>query len=103
MNINEEPAAVGQTMDFSFTNEQIAVRDTIAKLCEKYDDAYWLARDTDGVFPEDFVKDLADGGWLGIAMPEEYGGSGLGVIEAGLMMQAIAASGAGFSGIGAGW
>ncbi len=88
-------------MDLSFTDDQIAVRDAITKLCEKYDDAYWLARDTDGVFPEDFVKDLADGGWLGIAMPEEYGGSGLGVIEAGLMMQAIAQSGAGFSGASA--
>jgi len=77
------------------------VRDTIAKLCEKYDDAYWLARDTDGKFPEDFVKDLADGGWLGIAMPEEYGGSGLGVIEASLMMQTIAETGAGFSGCSA--
>ena len=88
-------------MDLSFTEEQIAVRDTIAKLCEKYDDAYWLARDTDGEFPEDFVTDLADGGWLGIAMPEEYGGSGLGVIEAALMMQTIAQSGAGFSGASA--
>ncbi len=88
-------------MDLSFSQEQIAVRDTVAKLCEKYDDAYWLARDTDGVFPEDFVKDLADNGWLGIAMPEEYGGSGLGVIEASLMMQAIAESGAGFSGCSA--
>lgn len=88
-------------MDLSFTDDQIAVRDAITKLCEKYDDAYWLARDTDGVFPEDFVKDLADAGWLGIAMPEEYGGSGLGVIEAGLMMQAIAQSGAGFSGASA--
>ena len=88
-------------MEFSFTDDQIAVRDAIAKLCEKYDDAYWLERDTDGQFPEDFVKDLADGGWLGIAMPEEYGGSGLGVIEAALMMQTIAESGAGFSGASA--
>jgi len=88
-------------MDLSFSDDQIAVRDTIAKLCEKYDDAYWLARDTDGEFPEDFVKDLADGGWLGIAMPEEYGGSGLGVIEASLMMQTIAETGAGFSGCSA--
>ena len=77
------------------------MRDAIAKLCEKYDDAYWLERDTDGQFPEDFVKDMADGGWLGIAMPEEYGGSGLGVIEAALMMQTIAESGAGFSGASA--
>ena len=88
-------------MEFSFTDDQIAVRDAIAKLCEKYDDAYWLERDTDGQFPEDFVKDMADGGWLGIAMPEEYGGSGLGVIEAALMMQTIAESGAGCSGASA--
>ena len=88
-------------MEFSFTDDQIAVRDAIAKLCEKYDDAYWLERETDGQFPEDFVKDMADGGWLGIAMPEEYGGSGLGVIEAALMMQTIAESGAGFSGASA--
>jgi len=88
-------------MELSFTDDQIAVRDAIAKLCEKYDDAYWLERDTDGQFPEDFVKDMADGGWLGIAMPEEFGGSGLGVIEAALMMQAIAESGAGFSGASA--
>ena len=88
-------------MEFSFTDDQIAVRDAIAKLCEKYDDAYWLERDTDGQFPEDFVKDMADGGWLGIAMPEEFGGSGLGVIEAALMMQTIAESGAGFSGASA--
>ena len=88
-------------MELSFTDDQIAVRDAIAKLCEKYDDAYWLERDTDGQFPEDFVKDMADGGWLGIAMPEEYGGSGLGVIEAALMMQTIAESGAGFSGASA--
>ncbi len=88
-------------MEISFTDDQIAVRDAIAKLCEKYDDAYWLERDTDGQFPEDFVKDMADGGWLGIAMPEEYGGSGLGVIEAALMMQTIAESGAGFSGASA--
>ncbi len=88
-------------MEFSFTDDQVAVRDAIAKLCEKYDDAYWLERDTDGQFPEDFVKDMADGGWLGIAMPEEYGGSGLGVIEAALMMQTIAESGAGFSGASA--
>ncbi|MBT4044789.1 MAG: acyl-CoA/acyl-ACP dehydrogenase [Rhodospirillaceae bacterium] len=88
-------------MDLSFSDEQIAVRDTIAKLCEKYDDAYWLARDTDGEFPEDFVKDIADGGWLGIAMPEECGGSGLGVTEAALMMQTISQTGAGFSGCSA--
>ena len=88
-------------MDLNFSDEQQSIRDAIAKLCAKYDDAYWLKKDREGGFPEDFVKDLADGGWLGIAMPPEYGGSGLGVTEAALMMQAIAESGAGFSGASA--
>jgi len=88
-------------MDLSFSDDQLAIRDTIAKLCLRYDDEYWLKRDREGGFPEDFVKDLADGGWLGIAMPPEYGGSGLGVTEASLMMQAIAESGADYSGASA--
>jgi acyl-CoA dehydrogenase len=88
-------------MDLNFSDEQLAIRDAIDKLCEKYDDEYWFTRDKEGGFPEDFVKDLADGGWLGIAMPPEFGGSGLGVTEASIMMQAIAQSGAGFSGASA--
>ena len=101
MQTEQEPAAAGCVMDLSFTDDQIAVRDAIAKLCENYDDAYWLERDTDGEFPEAFVKDIADGGWLGIAMPEEVGGSNLGVTEAALMMQTIAQTGARFSGCSA--
>ncbi|MBM3490015.1 MAG: acyl-CoA dehydrogenase [Alphaproteobacteria bacterium] len=88
-------------MDFSLTAEQQSIRDSITKLCAKYDADYWLRRDDEGGFPDDFVADLAAGGWLGIAMPPEYGGSGLGVTEAALMMQAIAQSGAGFSGASA--
>lgn len=88
-------------MDLNFSDEQQSIRDAIARLCAKYDDEYWLKRDKEGGFPEDFVKDLADGGWLGIAMPPEFGGSGLGVTEAALMMQTIAESGAGFSGASA--
>ena len=66
-------------MDLNFSDEQQSIRDAISRLCSKYDDEYWLKRDKEGGFPEDFVKDLADGGWLGIAMPPEYGGSGLGL------------------------
>jgi acyl-CoA dehydrogenase len=84
-------------MGFVLTEDQQALREAIAKLCARYDDAYWLARDEDGRFPDPFVKDIADGGWLGIAMPEAYGGSGLGVTEAALMMQTIAESGGGFA------
>ncbi len=85
-------------MDFSFTAEQQQIRDAILKLCADFDDAYWLARDRDGLFPEAFHRAVADSGWLGIAMPEEFGGSGLGITEAAIMMQAIAKSGAAMSG-----
>jgi acyl-CoA dehydrogenase len=84
-------------MDFSFTPEQERIRDAIAKLCARFGDDYWLARDKDGEFPADFHQAMAKDGWLGVAMPEEFGGSGLGITEAAVMMQAIAESGAGFS------
>ena len=88
-------------MDFSFTAEQERIREAIARLCERFPDDYWLKRDREGGFPQDFHQALARDGWLGIAMPEAYGGSGLGIAEAAVMMQAIAESGAGFSGASA--
>ncbi len=88
-------------MDFSFSPEQLAMREAMEKLCATFDAQYWLERDRSGEFPEDFYRAIADAGWLGIAMPAEYGGSGLGVVEAALMMQTIAATGAGFSGASA--
>jgi acyl-CoA dehydrogenase len=88
-------------MDFSFTSDQERIREAIAKLCARFPDDYWLARDREGGFPADFHQAFARDGWLGIAMPEEYGGSGLGITEAAVMMQAIAESGAGFSGASA--
>ena len=88
-------------MDFSFTPEQLAIRDGIAKLCEQFDAQYWLERDRNGGFPDDFHRAIADAGWLGIAMPSEFGGAGLGITEAALMMQTISESGAGFSGASA--
>jgi acyl-CoA dehydrogenase len=88
-------------MDFSFTPEQMAIQAGIAKLCEKFDAQYWLERDREGGFPEDFYRAVARAGWLGIAMPTQFGGAGLGITEAALMMQAISESGAGFSGASA--
>jgi acyl-CoA dehydrogenase len=88
-------------VDFSFTPEQEQIRDAIGKICARFPDEYWLARDRDGGFPEDFHRALAEAGWLGIAMPPEHGGAGLGITEAALMMQAVAESGAGFSGASA--
>lgn len=88
-------------MDFEFTPEQLALRDAVSRICERYPDEYWLERDREGGFPEPLHADLARDGWLGIAMPQEYGGAGLGMTEAALMMQTIAASGAGFTGASA--
>lgn len=88
-------------MDLNFTSEQQDIRAAVERLCEKYDDDYWLGLDRDGGFPEAFVKDVADGGWLGISLPEDVGGSGLGVVEAAILMQTIAESGACFSGASA--
>src|SRR5690606_31432156 len=69
--------------------------------CQEFGEDYWLACERDARFPEEFYRTMAEAGWLGIAMPEEYGGSGLGVTEAALIMQAIAESGAGMSGASA--
>src|SRR5918999_3769047 len=88
-------------MDFSFTPDQERIREAIAKLCARFPDEYWLERDREGGFPADFHQAFARDGWLGIAMPEAYGGAGLGITEAAVMMQAIAESGAGFSGASA--
>lgn len=88
-------------MDFALTDQQDSIRDAIGKICARFDDAYWLAKDHDGGFPHDFHKAIADAGWLGICIPEEYGGSGLGIFEAALMMRTISESGAGMSGASA--
>jgi acyl-CoA dehydrogenase len=88
-------------MDFSFTADQLAIRDALASLCARFDAQYWLEHDRSGEFPEDFYRTVAEAGWLGIAMPKEYGGAGLGITEAALMMQTISESGAGFSGASA--
>jgi acyl-CoA dehydrogenase len=83
---------------FWLSEEQEAIREGVARVCAKYGDDYWLKTDDTGRFPEDFVADMADGGWLGVAMPEPVGGAGLGLSEAAVVMQTVAQSGAGFSG-----
>jgi len=88
-------------MEFAPSELQQSVRAAVEKICARFGDDYWLARDRDGQFPQDFHGALAADGWLGVSIPEAYGGSGLGVTEAAIMMEAIAASGAGFSGASA--
>ncbi len=88
-------------MDFALNDDQLAIREAIGKVCESFGDDYWLKKDRDGGFPGDFHHAFAKDGWLGICMPEEYGGSALGITEAAIMMQAISESGAGQSGASA--
>ncbi|PVM84236.1 acyl-CoA dehydrogenase family protein [Caulobacter endophyticus] len=86
---------------FWLTDEQEAIREGVAKVCAAFDDEYWRRTDETGNFPEEFVAAIAQGGWLGVAMPESVGGAGLGLTEAAVMMQTVAQSGAGFSGASA--
>ncbi len=82
-------------MDFDLSEEQLAIRDAVKRLCEGFDDEYWSRKERDSEFPHEFHRALAEGGWLGITMPRELGGSGLGVAEAAVMMNALASSGGG--------
>lgn len=85
-------------MNFELTPDQAAIREAVQAVCDRFPESYWLDRDSDGVFPHDFYRAMGDAGWLGLAIPEEYGGAGLGVTEASVMMQTVAESGACLSG-----
>ena len=80
-------------MDFALTPNQESIRDAVAKICAGFDDAYWLKKDKEGGYPADFHRALADAGWLGICIPEEYGGSGLPLRAAAVILEEINASG----------
>jgi acyl-CoA dehydrogenase len=88
-------------VDFSLTADQQQLREAILQLCAGFGDDYWLRKDREGDFPHEFHAAVAKGGWLGIAMPEAFGGAGLGITEAAIMMQAVAESGAAMSGASA--
>jgi len=88
-------------MTFALTSEQQEIRAAASRLCARFSDDYWLTKDQKGGFPHEFHRAMVEAGWLGIAMPETYGGSGLGITEAAILMQAVAQSGAGFSGASA--
>ncbi len=88
-------------MTFRMSDEQKEIRENILRICAQFGDDYWLDRDRNGGFPHELYQAMADGGWLGIAMPESVGGADLGIAEATIMMQAVAESGAGASGASA--
>ena len=85
-------------MNFELTEDQELIRRSVAELCARFDDHYWMDKDLAHEFPREFYDAIAAGGWLGMTIPEEYGGGGLGITEATVMMQAISQSGAGLSG-----
>ncbi len=86
-------------MSIDFTPEQQQIRESVSRLCAEFGDQYWLERDSDGRFPEEFCRAIADQGYMGIAMPTAYGGAGLGITEAAILMQTISQSGAGNGGV----
>ena len=88
-------------MNFAETDDQTAIRTAVGDVCKAFPDDYWLEKDLHGGFPMDFYRAMASAGWLGIAMPQAYGGAGLGILEACIMMEAVSASGAGLSGASA--
>ena len=79
------------------SNELRAIREGVRAVVTRFDDGYWLARDEDGVFPHAFHQAMAAAGWLGVTMPVEYGGAGLGVTEAAVMMHEVASHGGGMT------
>src|ERR1700752_5251660 len=84
-------------MDFALSANQESIKDAVGKICERFDDAYWLKRDKEGGFPADFHRAFGDAGWVGSFIAEEYGGAGVGTQEAAVMMRTIAEAGAGMS------
>ncbi|MBI4594307.1 MAG: acyl-CoA/acyl-ACP dehydrogenase, partial [Candidatus Rokubacteria bacterium] len=85
-------------MDFTLTEQQELIRKEVASLARSFTADYWLEKDRKAEYPVEFVKAFAAGGWLGTIVPEEYGGSGLGVTEAAILLHEICAAGAGTSG-----
>jgi len=84
-------------LDISLSDEHRAIDENVARICARFDDAYWTECDQTPRFPEEFHHAMAEAGWLGITMPVELGGAGLGVTEAAIMMHAVARGGGGFA------
>jgi len=80
-------------MDFNLTNEQIQIREEIRRVCKDFPDAYWREIDAQKAYPEAFVQKLSELGWLAALIPEEYGGTGLGITEASIILEEINHSG----------
>jgi acyl-CoA dehydrogenase len=83
----------GDGMNFDLTDDQELIRKSVAELARKFDDQYWMEKDQAHEFPTEFYRAIADGGWLGMTIPTEHGGHGLGITEATLLLEEVAKSG----------
>jgi acyl-CoA dehydrogenase len=100
--IVEDPTSVGEIVEPQMPRDDYQdIRDGVRRVCGKFDDAYWRKCDEDHEFPWEFYNELARGGWIGIAIPEEYGGAGQGITEASIVLEEIARSGAAMNGCSA--
>src|SRR5258708_39815787 len=88
-------------MDFSEDEDLVAITEAVRATCRSFDDDYWAACDAEHRFPWDFYRRMAEGGWVGIALPEAYGGGGRGITEAAVVLREVAASGAAMNGCSA--
>ena len=88
-------------MDFTADPDHDEIRHVVRRVCARFDDAYWRACDEEHRFPWDFYGAMAEGGWIGIAIPEELGGGGRGITEASIVLEEVAASGAAMNGCSA--
>ena len=79
----------GGGMNFELTDDQELIRKSVAELASKFDDHYWMEKDQAHEFPTEFYQAIASGGWLGMTIPEEYGGHGLGITEATLLAEEV--------------
>lgn len=84
-------------MSFELSEDQRLIRDSVAELTRKFDDQYWMEKDREHEFPTEFYRAIADGGWLGLCIPEEYGGHGLGITEASILAEQVSRSGGGMN------
>jgi acyl-CoA dehydrogenase len=88
-------------VDFDENDDCRAIREAVRSVCSAFDDGYWAELDKKEQFPWEFYDAMAVGGWIGIAMPERYGGGSRGITEASIVVEDVAASGAGMNGASA--
>jgi acyl-CoA dehydrogenase len=90
-------ASMSDGMSFELTEDQQLIRKSVAELAGRFDDHYWMEHDQNHEFPEEFYDAIASGGWLGMTIPEQYGGHGLGITEATILAEEVARSGGGMN------